>query len=134
MTSGPSESEKENASHDLADAIERRNFARAERLARTLNRPRAEIRDFQEKAFRQFVVELRNPQGAIALAREFNFTEEDVDHLLTSILQEAKLAEQEGAVEYRRRFDMKTKRYLDLKEWIREYFKSRKWKQGQKTA
>ncbi len=126
MNGAPSDREKEDPSRALAEAIERRNFVRAEYLARTLNRPQVEIQDLREKAFRQFVVEFRNPHGAIALAKAFNFTGEEVDQILGRILREPRQEEDEKGVP-RRRFDMKTKRYLDLEEWVSQYFRSRKW-------
>ncbi len=130
MKSAISGNKKGDSSDALTEAIECGNFVRAEGLARSLNRPEAEIRDLQGKAFRQFVVELRNPHGAIALAKEFNFSREDVDRLLQRIVEESRQEEEEGNEGSRRRFDMKTKRYLDLEEWIREYFKSGKWQKS----
>jgi hypothetical protein len=130
MESVSSDTEEQDVSKDLEETLKQKNFVRAERLARILNRSESEIRDYQEKAFRHHVMEVRNPQGAIALAREFNFTTEDVDQLLGKILLEASEKEAEGTVEARRRFDMKTKRYLDLEEWVTEYFKGGKWQKG----
>ncbi|NIQ37961.1 MAG: hypothetical protein GTN81_05160 [Proteobacteria bacterium] len=127
MESVSSNGEEQDVSKDLEEGLRQKNFVRAEGLARILNRSESEIRDYQEKAFRHHVVEVRNPQGAIALAREFNFTKDEVDQLLVKILQEASEEEAQGTVEARRRFDMRTKRYLDLEEWVREYFKGGKW-------
>jgi hypothetical protein len=69
----------------LAEAIQTRSFLQAERVARRLNRPEAEIRDLQEKALRQCILEFRNPHGAKALVDEFKFSGEDLRRILEGI-------------------------------------------------
>jgi len=104
---------------ELEEAIQNKNYARAVRIAESIGKPAGEIRELQQKAFEQFMIEYRNPQGAIALAEEYHFAREDVDQLLRDILQEAG----EKKTLNRRQFDIRTMRYLTLGEWIREYFK-----------
>jgi hypothetical protein len=107
----------------LDDAIQTRNFLRAVSLARRLNRSEAEIRDLQEKALRQCVLEFRNPHGAKVLVDEFKFTGEDLKRILQGILAESQEAEQKETAAARRRFDVESMDYLSLEAWIRRYFK-----------
>jgi len=104
---------------ELEEAIQNKNFVRAVRIAESIGKSADEIKELQQKAFEQFIIEYRNPQGAIALAEEYHFAREDVDQLLRGILQEA---EGKKGLD-RRQYDMKTMRYLTLGEWIKEYFK-----------
>jgi hypothetical protein len=104
---------------ELEEAVQDKNYVRAVRIAESFGKPAGEIKELQQKAFEQFIIEFRNPQGAIALAEEYHFVREDVDRLLRDILQRA-----EGKkVLDRRQYDIKTMRYLTLAEWIKEYFK-----------
>jgi hypothetical protein len=104
---------------ELEEAVQDRNYVRAVRIAESIGKPAGEIRELQQEAIKQFIVEFRNPQGAIALAEEYHFVREDVDQLLRGILQEAE--GKEGLD--RKQYDIKTMRYLTLGEWIKEYFK-----------
>ena len=113
----PSDDEKEQLLRDFKEAVEQRNFCRAEKIARTINQNEEEISALQKKAIRQFIIEYRNPQGAIALAEEYRFTREDLNQFLMDILQEAR----EKKILEKKQFDIKTMRYLTLEEWIKEY-------------
>jgi hypothetical protein len=84
-----------------------------------IDRPEGEIKELQQKTIKQLILEFRNPQGAIALAEEYLFTREEIDQLFRSILQEAK----EKKILDKRQYDIKSRRYLTLAEWIKEYFK-----------
>jgi len=108
---------------ELEVAVQNKNYVRAVRIAESIGKPPGEIKELQQEAIKQFIVEYRNPQGAIALAEEYHFAREDVDQLLRSILQEAG----EKKILDRRQYDIKTMRYLTLGEWIKEYFKINKW-------
>jgi len=112
----------EDLSRDLEEAISKCNYIRAERLARHLNRPEAEIKDLQEKAFRQYVLEYRNPQGAATLVKEFNFSSEDVSRVLRAILQETHEEGPNAKSKTTARFDVEAMGYLGLEEWVKKYF------------
>jgi hypothetical protein len=107
---------------ELEEAIRNKSYARAEKIARTLGIPSDEIRELQKKAIRQFIVEFRNPQGAMALAEEYSFGKEDVKELLRTILQEVNQGNEGERSSGKKQFDIRTMRYLTLEEWIREYF------------
>ena len=123
MKAGPSNMEEGEIVDALAEAIESRNYLYAERLARRLNRPEAEVRGLQEKAFKQYLVEFRNPQGATALMKEFNFSREDVSRLLKATLEGThQKGEKEKGVDTAR-FDVEAMGYLSLEEWMKKYFR-----------
>jgi hypothetical protein len=102
---------------ELEEAIRDKNYARAVSIAESIAKPANEVEELQKEAIRQFIVEYRNPQGALALAEEYRFTREDLNQLLTDILKEA----EEKKILEKRQFDIKTMRYLTLAEWIKEY-------------
>jgi two-component sensor histidine kinase len=122
MEAIPQDTKPVQSLRELEEAIQNQNYARAEKIARILGRPADEIREFRKKAIKKFIVEFRNPQGAMALAEENLFTKEDIKDLLRSILQEANQAKEGERLSVKRQFDMRTMRYLTLEEWIREYF------------
>jgi len=111
--------EEIDALRELEWAIQTRNYVRAVSIAESIGKPAGEIKELQQKSIEQFIIEYRNPQGAIALAEEYHFTRDGIDQLLSDILQEA-----EGKKGFdRSQYDIKTMRYLTLEEWIREYLK-----------
>lgn len=104
---------------ELDEEIKKGNYIRAEALSKTLKRPENEIKELRKKAFKQFILEFRNYQGAYEIAKEFNFSKEDIDKFIDEAIKEA----EEKKILERRQFDTKTMKYLSLREWIREYFK-----------
>ncbi|MGB9627921.1 MAG: hypothetical protein ACPL6D_04615 [Thermodesulfobacteriota bacterium] len=104
---------------ELEGAIREKNYARAVTIAESKGYPKEEIKKLQREALKEFILENRNPQGAHVLAEEYHFNQQDRDQLLREILEEAR---QKGLLE-KRQYDIKTKRYLTLEEWVREYFK-----------
>lgn len=104
--------------YEVEEALQK-NYVRAVRIAESIGKPQGEIRELQREAIEQFIVEFRNPQGAIALAKEYHFVKEDLDQLFRGILEEAG----EKKCLEKRQFDIKTMRYLTLAEWIKEYFR-----------
>jgi len=104
---------------ELDGAIRERNFARAVMIAESKGESKHEIKTLQQKALKEFILENRNPQGAKALAEEYHFSKEDIEELIKEILEEAK---GKGILD-KRQYDINTKQYLTLEEWIREYFK-----------
>jgi len=73
----------------------------------------------QLKAIKQFILEFRNPHGVASLAEEFNLSGKNLNRILSDILQEAR----EKNIIDKKQFDIKTMRYLNIEEWIKEYFK-----------
>jgi hypothetical protein len=114
---------EEETANALEEAIGSRNYLYAETLARRLNRPEAEVRGLREEAFRQQVVEFRNPQGAVVLVEEFGFSREDTSRLLKAALEETVRAEEKDKGAHTAKFDMESMGYLSLEEWIKRYFK-----------
>ena len=123
MNEVSSRKEEEEAASALEEAIRSRNYLHAETLARHLGRPEAEVRELQEEAFRQQVLEFRNPQGTVALVEEFGFSREDIIRLLKVALEESVRAKEKDKSAHTARFDMESMGYLSLEEWIKRYFK-----------
>lgn len=123
MNPNPPKTGEDDVATALTKAIQAGNYLLAEGLARRLGRPENEIRDLQEKALEQYVLEFRNPQGSAALAEAFGLSEEDVRRVLTRILREAQKVDQEDKGKTKKRFDVQAMDYLSLEEWIRKYFK-----------
>ena len=105
----------------LREQIERRNYAAAASLAEHLGEPQERIRELQEAAIKQYITEYRNAQGAIALAQEFRFSDDEIDRLLEAIMGEAKESEGKKPSWAGKRYDVKTTKYLDVEEWIARY-------------
>ncbi len=103
---------------EFEDALKGKNYARAVAIAESQGQPPQQIKDLQRKALKEFILENRNPQGAKALMEEYRIDKEEIDQLIREILEEAK---QRGLLD-KRQYDIKTKRYLNLEEWVREYF------------
>ena len=107
--------------YELEEAIQNKNYVRAVRIAESVGKSADEIRELQQDAIKQFIVEHRNPQGAIALAEEYHLTREDLNQLLKGILQEAEAKK----ILDKKQYDIKTMRYLTLGEWLKEYFENK---------
>lgn len=105
---------------EFEEAIREKNYARAVAIAESDGLPPQKIKDLQRKALKEFILESRNPQGANALLKEYQFNKEEINHLLREILDEA---QQRGLLD-KKQYDIKTKRYLTLEEWVGEYFKN----------
>lgn len=104
--------------HEFEEAIQTKNDLRAARIAKELGKPRDEIKELCKKAIRPFILDFRNPQGAAALIEDGLFTKEERDDLFRSLLHEAG----EKGILDKRQFDIRTMRYLTLREWLKEYF------------
>ncbi|MCX8118121.1 MAG: hypothetical protein N3G78_09340 [Desulfobacterota bacterium] len=75
-------------------------------------------REDRKALLKALMLEDRNPQGAWHLIKEARLSEAEVTFLIEEVLQEAS---QRNLLE-KRQFDIKTMRYLSLKEWIGCYF------------
>ncbi len=102
---------------ELEEAIEKRNYVRAVKIAEDLGRSRDEIKQFQVQAIKQFIIEYRNPQGAMNLIKEYQINQEELQHLLQEVHQELK----EKGYSDKRQFDIQRMDYLTLERWIDEY-------------
>lgn len=100
---------------ELEEALRLKNFVRAELLARQLKRPEQEIKELQKKALHQFIVEFRNAEGVLALAKEYQFTKEELGIFLRELMS------QEAGT---KQFDIKTMNFLNLQEWLQKNFSS----------
>ncbi len=104
---------------ELEEAKEKRNFVRAAKIAEDLGMSPEEVKKLQLQAIKQFIVEYRNPQGAITLLKEYQLNREELNHFLQEILRELK----ERGDNERRQFDIQTMDYLTLEKWIDQYLK-----------
>lgn len=111
---------EENNFKELEEAKEKRNFVRAAKIAKDLGKSQEEIRQLQFQAIKQFIVEYRNPQGAISLIEEYRLGQEELHHFLEEIRRELK---EKGIIE-RKQFDIQTMDYLTLERWITQYLKN----------
>ena len=105
----------------LREQTERRNHAAAASMAEGQEEPEERNKELQEAALKQYITEFRNAQGAMAMAQEFRFTDEEIDRILGAILEEVKGSEGKRPPWAGKRYDVKTMKYLDVQEWIAHY-------------
>ena len=105
----------------LREHIEQRNYPAAVSMAERLEEPKERVKEFQEAAIKQYITEYRNGPGAIALAQEFRFTDDEIDRLLEAIIEEVKGSEGKRPPWAGKRYDVKTMKYFDIEEWIAHY-------------
>jgi alcohol dehydrogenase class IV len=104
---------------EIDEEIKKGNYLRAETISRTLGCSTQELKALRIKAFKQFIMEFRNHQGASELAKQYQFTKEDINQIIDEIIKEA----EEKKILEKRQFDTNTMKYLSLKEWLETYFK-----------
>jgi len=105
----------------LREHLERRNYAAAVSVAESLGEPAERIKELQEAAIKQHITEYRNGPGAMALAQEFQFSDDDIDRLLEAIIEEVRTSEEKKPPWAGKRYDIKTMKYFDIEEWIVHY-------------
>jgi hypothetical protein len=105
----------------LKEQIEGRNFTAAVPIAQRLGEPQERIKELQVAAIKQYITEYRNAPGAIALAQEFRFTDDEIDRLFEAIIEEARGSGEKRPSWAGRRYDVKTMKYLDIEDWIAHY-------------
>lgn len=103
----------------LEEAREKRNFVRAAKIAEELGKSQEEIKQLRFQAIKQFIMEYRNPQGAMSLIKEYQLNQEELIHLLEEVRRELK---ERGFLE-RRQFDIQAMDYLTFERWIAQYIK-----------
>ncbi len=74
-----------------------------------------EVNASRVETIKKFLMEYRNFPGAMALARNWGLSKEEIYQILQESLREAA---EKGILE-KKRFDMETMRYLSLEEWLR---------------
>lgn len=94
------------------------NYVRAESLSPNVEGNEDEKKELRKKMFKQFIIEFRNPQGAYELAKEYGFSKEEINRILDEIIKEA----EERKILDKSQFDIKTMKYLSLREWIFRIF------------
>ena len=104
----------------LREQTERINHAAAS-MGEGQEKPEQGTRELQEATLKQYITEFRNAQGAITLVQEFRFSEDQIDRLLEAIMEEVKGSEGKRPPWAGKRYDVKTMKYLDVKEWIAHY-------------
>ena len=95
-------------------------------MAEEQGEPEERTKELQEAAIKQYITEYRNAQGAMALAQEFRFTDDEIDRLLEAIIEEVKGSEGKKPPWAGKRYDIKTMKYFDIEEWIAHYGKTLK--------
>jgi len=105
----------------LREQIERINHAAAASMAEGREEPEQRNKELQEVTLKQYITEYRNAQGAMALAQEFGFSDDEIDRLLEAIIEEVKRSEVKRPPWAGKRYDIKTMKYLDVEEWIARY-------------
>ncbi len=105
----------------LEEQIGRRNYAAAVSMAERLEKPNERVRELQEAAIKQHITEYRNAPGAIALAQEFRFTDDEIDRLFEAIIEEVRANGGQKPPWAGKRYDIKTMKYFDIEEWITNY-------------
>lgn len=76
---------------ELDHVLAKRNFVRAIRLAQELDLPEERIRDLQRAAFRQFVMEYQNFEGARQLIAAYDITAAELKELAAEAEQKPEL-------------------------------------------
>lgn len=79
----------------------------------------AEMNRARLETIKRFLMEYRNFPGAMALARRWGLSKEEVHQLIREVRNEAS---EKGLLE-KKQFDMHTMRYLSLQEWLTEHTK-----------
>ena len=105
----------------MREHVERRNYAAAASMAERMEEPAERIKELQEAAIKQHITEYRNVLGAMALAQEFRFTDDEMDRLLEAIIEEVRARGEEKPPWAGKRYDIKTMKYFDIEEWIVHY-------------
>lgn len=105
----------------LREQIERRDHAAAASVAEGQGESEERTKELHETALKQYITEFRNAQGAMALAQEFDFSDDEIDRILGAILEEVKGSGGKRPSWAGRRYDIKTMKYLDVEEWIARY-------------
>lgn len=98
---------------EFEEALKKKNYVRAELLARQLGRPEPELKELQRKALQQFIVEFRNPEGVLTLAQEYKISKEELGQLFSDLLSLLASSKQ---------FDIKSMSFLNLEEWLKKHF------------
>ncbi|UCD71815.1 MAG: hypothetical protein JSW70_02140 [Syntrophobacterales bacterium] len=115
------EQEERELEASLREQIEQRNFTAAASMAERIEEPAERIKELQEAAIKQYITEYRNAQGVMALAQQYQFTDDEIDRLLEAIIGEVKASGEQKPPWAGKRYDIKTMKYLDVEEWIAYY-------------
>ncbi len=103
---------------DLQFEIERRNFVRATRIARSLGMSEEKIRDLQLQALWQMALN-RNAAGVKILAQEYGVSKRELEKYLENrAIQERINVKTKGLSAC---FDVTTGKYINFKEWLKFY-------------
>lgn len=113
----------ENAdNNELRAEIERGHYARAARVGTSLGLPLEEIHELRCEALWQISAVYRNTPGTKILAREYEFSKEEVKQILERYAEEKREAGEEKSLEPC--YDQKTGKYLSFEEWRHHFFKN----------
>lgn len=82
----------------------------------------AEMNLSRLETIKRFLMEYRNLPGALALARTWGLSQEEMQQLLQEVRKEAS----ERGLLGKRQFDIETMRYLSLEEWLTKHLGKRK--------
>lgn len=82
----------------------------------------AEMNGSRRETIKRFLMEYRNLPGALALARTWGLSSEEMHRLIQEVRKEAS----EKGLLGKKQFDIHTMRYLSLEEWLTEHLEKRK--------
>lgn len=107
----------------LREVLDRKNYVLAVVLAQELGYPESEIRRMQELALKQMACDYRNGLAVRDLAKEWGFSNADLENLLMTALDEYENSSDKKCLG--QCYDIKTGEYLTLRQWV-EHFLSAK--------
>ena len=97
---------------------------RAVMLAQKLDYPKSEIRYLQEFALKQMACEYRNGIAVGNLAREWDFSHNDLGNLLREALKDYDKNAEKKRLE--QCHDATSRKYLTLRQWIEQFLRVHK--------
>ena len=112
----------EKSDHEaLKNDIERAHFVRAALIAGQIGLPEEEIRNLRCKALGQMSAIYRNAYGVKTLARQYEYSREEVKNILENF---ADVMKNEGSTKpLEPCYDYHTGKYLSFEEWMDHYLK-----------
>ncbi len=102
---------------ELQFELGRKNFVRAAAIAASMGLPPNEIHDIQCEALWQAALE-RNGPGTRRLARQYGFSDEELEQVLRERAQ--RLGESSQGKPLAACYDARTGKYLSFEEWVEQ--------------
>ena len=103
------------------ETVENNNVVQAVVLAKDQGLPEAQIRESQQRSLWETAAVNRNAIATKILAGEYGLSKEDLRRLLQELAQQKQEGEAKGK-SLKPRYDYTTNRYLDLDQWLEQFF------------